>query len=710
MGITLRRLAQLIFHGYRTAFVLMVGAVMLLLGLASCAPAATQIAPTKAQNAPTQAPTIAPQPTQAAITPAPALSPTSPAVPGMMPTSVAVATAVVEARVVELEWPSRLRLGDSDILRLSLIPSKDGYTVTTEFPEHNITSQNLPVKRPGGYELQAAARLDGTTFDIAPAGDQVQYLPVGEASEWRWSIRPRAAGQQRLSVSLRLRWIPEVGTGGTTRETTVFSRGLDIQVSSFFGLTRQQSMAGGLIGLIFGGGISLFALAALGLPGRSSPQGPLPNRALKIEPQPGLKLIPAEEELLRILFRRYDRLSLEGEFLSGYSGARTFLARPLRPDGRADAYTIVKIGGRESIQREYANYEAYVKNSLPPVTARIQQPPVTLGGHIARTVGLQAAGREAALQYTFIAQPGHSPASLRQALLAKPDPALLEKLFETFGPNWWMQRKPYSFRLSQEYDRMLPSHLVIEACPGKGRPLNGDSLPFNLELKVGDLVALGRFPFVEPLAVGNGYALRGNPREGQPALRVRWQGEHITEGSTGRVTATRETVLRGYVRGFDLFGLPDPLDRLPGLLNESVSSTQSTIHGDLNLENVLVGPGDFVWLIDFAQTREGPPLFDFAHLRADIVAHVLAERIDSAQDFLALLRGEPPLDQKPYAALLAASDVVAERCLFNPSEQSEYQLAIVAASLGALKYPNLERRARHWLYLCAAHICSLMAK
>ena len=44
----------------------------------------------------------------------------------------------------------------------------------------------------------------------------------------------------------------------------------------------------------------------------------------------------------------------------------------------------------------------------------------------------------------------------------------------------------------------------------------------------------------------------------------------------------------------------EDLERLPAWLNQTVAGTQSTIHGDLNLENALVGPGGIVWLIDFA--------------------------------------------------------------------------------------------------------------
>ena len=75
-----------------------------------------------------------------------------------------------------------------------------------------------------------------------------------------------------------------------------------------------------------------------------------------------------------------------------------------------------------------------------------------------------------------------------------------------------------------------------------------------------------------------------------------------------------------------------------------VSGTQSTIHGDLNLENALVVPGDFIWLIDFAMTRDGHTLFDFAHLEAEIIAQVIAPQLGSPQDYLDLLqkgRGSP---------------------------------------------------------------------
>lgn len=146
-------------------------------------------------------------------------------------------------------------------------------------------------------------------------------------------------------------------------------------------------------------------------------------------------------------------------------------------------------------------------------------------------------------------------------------------------------------------------------------------------------------------------------------------------------------LLSRLVSGFDLFGLPDPLERLPELLGQTVMGTRSIIHGDLNLENVLVGPGNFIWLIDFAR------------IKAELIAQVLAPRVDSPAQFLELLcRGDP---------LLTAVDEIAAHCLFNPHQPGEAALANILACLGALKFANLDEKARRCLYLAAAYYTSL---
>ena len=619
-------------------------------------------------------------PTSGLTTPAPTNLPTQPVAP--------------EQRVIELEWPASLRLGDSDIIRLALVPEGSGYSLEADFPEHTIQTQSVPVARPAGYQVSAVAALDGIGFSISPAASQEAMLYVGEAVAWRWTVAARAAGQQRLAVTLTLRWTPIAGASGSPTERQAFSRSINVQVTSLMGMSQPQAMAAGFFGLLLGS----FSLAAVVLTGGPRPsrlrgliQVATPNPALVIEPGPGLLLSKDEGGLLRALFRRYGRLVVQSEFHSGYSGARTLLALPIHPDGRADAATIVKIGRRADVQREFENYEAYVKDSLPPVTARIQHPPVSLAGDPAQGW--------AAVQYTFISEPGHLPQSLRHALLEDPNPALLERLFETFGPNWWMQRKPYAFRLAQEYDRLLPPHYVLRPLNrgGAGRlRLDPHQAPGEVSLHSGDRVVVAPFSQVEPRADGQSLTLTGSTAPGQGALRLRWLDLTPPRHTPAEVVSTRALLFEDYTRGFDRLGLPDPFLRLNDLLATTLAGTQSIIHGDLNLENVLVGPGGFVWLIDFARTGEGHPLSDFAHLETEIITQVIAPRGLEPAGYLARL-------QAASDPLLEEVHSIAKRCLFNPSQPGEYDLALYLTCLGALKYNNLSGYQKHLLFLTAAY-------
>ena len=675
--------------------------------LAACAAPTTEslkatAAPAQAATSaskPTQAPaaTSAPQLTATRISPLPTLAPTqapaatsAPQPTAIIPRPTISPTTVTEKRIIELEYPAQMRLGDSDIIRIALIPTKDGFTVTTEFPDHQVVTDTVTVSRPGGYDLFAVARLDAIGFDLSPQAEQTQVVNPEDRVTWRWSLTPRSAGQQRLSISIKLQWRPQANNPNSIRETTIYSKGLNVRVTSFFGLTTRQAAMTGMIGLGIGFTFSLPLAAYLLRPRRKTLQSLIPNLSLTIEHNPAIELSASDTTLLRALFQRYKRITLEKEFRSGYSGARTFLILPVRHDDRADAYTITKIGERDSIQREYENYETHVKDTLPPMTARIQDVPVTTRD-----------SRFAAVRYTFIAEPNVMPTSLRETLLAKPDPSLLEKIFSTFGPGWWMQRKPHTFKLAQEYDRLLPAHYVLEPAQRTAtQTLNRDS-----RLEIGDLVRVKNMRVVERRADGKSLSLIGAPIQGLPPMRARWMSLNSPDNASATIVATRESLLRDYVAGFDLFGLPDPLLKLPALLDERVMGTQSTIHGDLNLENVLVGPGGFVWLIDFAQTRNGHPLFDFAHLEAEIIAHIIAPQMSGEQWAMSI---EQNSEISNYQLLITTLHSIASRCLFNPSYMREYQLALYMACLGGLKYTNLNAHQKHLLYLTAAQIAQTL--
>jgi hypothetical protein len=255
--------------------------------LAGCAAAPTPTSPPAAQATATSAaalPTAAPQPVEATPTPPPASAvatstsimitaptataamvekathtpatgpiPTSgPTSPVQTPLPSQTANPLPENRQVELEFPSSMTLGESDVVRLTLSPSKAGYVVQAEFPDHQVSQQELPIQRPPAYTLYAVARLDGVAFDLSPQGDQVHSLPPGEPITWRWSLTPQRAGRQRLALTLLLRWQPDSPVAGPVKESVVFSRGLEVQVESILGL--PPATAAGL-GICLGSGL-----------------------------------------------------------------------------------------------------------------------------------------------------------------------------------------------------------------------------------------------------------------------------------------------------------------------------------------------------------------------------------------------------------------------------------------------------------------------
>ncbi len=710
-------------------FILVLGAALLLLN--ACAPASAPadqgivktVEVGKEEPAATEAPAQPVQEiplfTQASQAEAPSVESTfAPSAPALLATQTNLPTNSIkselekptplipaptsppppEDHIVQIEWPRQMRLGESETLRLILVPQKQGLELIAEYPEHQTYTQTIPIQQTSGYELFAIARLDGLGFEISPADEQPQYLLPDQVLQWRWAIKPLHPGDQRLSITLSLRWIPINNPQHPTREVVAFSRPLDIRILSYLGLSQPQALLTGLIMLFFGSSISAIALIIRPLPTQTTPATitQTPNTRLSIELPSGLQLNADERTLLQSLFQRYHRLVVEQEFLSGYSGARTFLSLPIRADGRSDAYTIAKIGQRQAILKEFQNYETFVKDTLPPITARIQRPPVSAATTKESNLSV--------LQYTFIGEPGQPPTSLRVMLLKNKDPQILFRLLDTFGPNWWLQRKPYAFRAAIEYDRVLPTHLVIQPAEGKGFELDGRSDPGQIQLNIGDLVLLRNFPQMELRPDSASLSLKGVPSPGHPPLRVRWLSRNRPENAVGQVVATRQTLLRDFVKGCNLYGLPDPLLQADSILAQTISGSQSILHGDLNLENIMVGPGGMLWLIDFAQTREGHTLYDFSHLGAEIIAHIAAEQIDDPGEYLQVLR-DPTHSSHPFICeLLDTLFQVANQLTFNPSKSTEFQISFAFACLGALKYLNLNPHAKHLLLLTAAEL------
>ena len=125
-----------------------------------------------------------------------------------------------EFRTVYIKWPTKMYLGESDIVIMTFNPGTGQITISTSPPTINVPpiptntpnpSQNTDSSNPidilymtDEYQIFAIARLDAAGFDYSPKEDVQKPLNVGQAVAWQWSIKPQEAGTQEIIISLRL--------------------------------------------------------------------------------------------------------------------------------------------------------------------------------------------------------------------------------------------------------------------------------------------------------------------------------------------------------------------------------------------------------------------------------------------------------------------------------------------------------------------------
>ncbi len=439
----------------------------------------------------------------------------------------------------------------------------------------------------------------------------------------------------------------------------------------------------------------------------------------------GTELEPYAQKVLMVMFAAYSQVIVKSEFQSGFSGSRVFFVRPVRQDG-AELPAVIKIDRAARIQREWHAYQSCIQNRLPSV-AEIRGEPVyppgsLWGGIWYPMVGAGTFEIESLKQY------------LQQASLEDIRHTLEARLFKSLGVLWSQtQAVQPDLHLQTHYDSFLPMNLVIElANPPAGvqphclDPGNVSSLT----LHKGDYVQLSGFQVVKvtqeakklSLDMPSGdlaaYRLQVFPVPDSMTYEV---GDLAQRPFIGIVRQTREDLLREQVwtalgRDIDLTAvsltlpnkttLPNPLHALPTLLNHSFDAHVAYIHGDLNLENVLVETESrTAYLIDFAQSRKDHSLRDLFHLEMSVVTQLLsaalrannlaAEAICSFYEQLhcaVLHPGQivaPVGLEKPFAILLMIRQS-AQRYLFTPGDWSEYFYGLSLYLLGSLRYPNLD--------------------
>ena len=451
---------------------------------------------------------------------------------------------------------------------------------------------------------------------------------------------------------------------------------------------------------------------------------------LQIENPNRLLLPDPAEAILRRMFAAQRRVVIKAELGSGFSGSRVFLVHPI--SDTPELPTVVKIAPTALVEKEYEAYRTYIRDKLSGVAEIRSEPTLTpdgdFGGLRYHLVGSGIFEVESLLGF------------LRRASTKDVWHVLEKRLFARLDPLWRFSTPRPDFSLQASYDRLLPVNLLLSPAtppPGASVHLLKPDTAGSLSIERGSYVRVEGFLVEEVNYPNQAITLNLPPlSNGLPAsyrLRIR----HIEpmlpyhEGDAvgcleSLVTATRYDLLQEQVTrmlGKDIatahtlgipgepkITLPNPLTALPTILSEPQNVRIAGIHGDLNVENILVDTdARDVSLIDFCMARRDHVLHDLLRLETGVVTRFLpqvlveaglpAETIcDLYEQVHHAVRRPGHLSapqtlhsvlRKPFVILVSIREAARE-CLYDLDDWKEYYQGLTLYLLGALKFKNLD--------------------
>ena len=373
---------------------------------------------------------------------------------------------------------------------------------------------------------------------------------------------------------------------------------------------------------------------------------PLPQ----VNPSPQLPLTAQERILLQHVHRGSDQVIVEAEFGGGYSGTRVFLTLPIAVDGSRKARKVTKLGSALELRRERDTYAQFVENVLPFRAAQVKE--------------YYEQEDRAGLNYIFVGggalgQTMDLEKYYRQHIVEQIVETLDDLLDKELGERWYSQAFPLNCLFAAEYGQHLVEYLRLRLRPASPdtfwtdgqspttvpgyQQIDVHTIPHQYETVQPDTLVS-----IEELVVkkikrgviklenpgGQGIILRVESDPGPLGLEV-----GSTVGVRGQVVYNRrermEQIVHAAFPGLSLDSesvrlpscerpYPNPLTTYTRVLGKTLQGSQSYVHGDLHLRNVLVDTAGRGWLIDFARVEKRHNLFDFIKMETYVRSMVLA--------------------------------------------------------------------------------------
>lgn len=174
--------------------------------------------------------------------------------PVVNPTAIAVTAqpAIPEKRFLTLEFPPKIRAGDSDVIRLRLEADDDGNIVPTAEIEGNVVTGEV-IQIPNLYETHhviAEARFDIAGVEVRPTELISEPISQGQTAFFFWSVRPQDVGVYRGTIWLYLRFVDK--SSAEESQKTVSAQTVEIEATNFLGLSANLARSTGVVGSILG--------------------------------------------------------------------------------------------------------------------------------------------------------------------------------------------------------------------------------------------------------------------------------------------------------------------------------------------------------------------------------------------------------------------------------------------------------------------------
>lgn len=442
----------------------------------------------------------------------------------------------------------------------------------------------------------------------------------------------------------------------------------------------------------------------------------------------------AFQDILCTMFPDALRLVIEKEFVgNSFSGSWIFLLHLIR-DQASQLPVVVKIASSSLIEKEWEAYQSCIAGKWPQV-AQLKSELVLLTG-----------GKFGGVSYSLVGEGVFAVQSLYRYFLdatLSDIEAVLKRLGKVLAEALKYSLTSPKFRLRATYDAILPLNLWVKcSSPSAGKEpllITPTDRP-KVSLDIGSDVCLQEF-VVSKVDLKDQTITLNLPRPikdlPQDSYCVRLKFENVQDmpayqinqtisPTFGRVIETRSTQwqkeMATVLPSFQLHSqsvflsdgtpLPNPFVAQQKILERHLDIKRFYIHGDFNLENILVDPEvKDIRLIDFAEAHLDHLLHDFLRLETEVITKLLPSALIEAglpaQSIYTFYRqlhcvtfqlhplkiGEPinKALSRPFVILKMVRDVARNHGLFNRDEYAEYYDCLTLYLLGALKFGNLNR-------------------